>query len=306
MADGNGNGEKTALAKTSSKAIDFKTYLDLRRKSLAEVLPKHLTPERVIKIALLAYSKTPKLRECSMESLGQAVMQAAELGLEPGGALGHAYLVPYGQTCTLIPGYRGLIELAKRSGCVSRIEARIVYRRDRFKLRFGLATELEHEPALEGDPGEVLGVYAFATMPDDEVLIEWMRKDQLDAIRNRSKASGSGPWVTDTLEMYRKTCVRRLCKYLPLSPERAETLAKALEADDEEAIDVTPSEPEPDVRRASRSDRMRERLAPKREEPEQPSEPHDATTGEVGEPSPAPDSAPAHVSAGGKVRIQDA
>ncbi len=238
---------QTAITQQQKQTIQFRDYLDARRGNLATVLPKHLTPERVIKIALAAYSKTPKLRECSMDSVYAAVLQAAELGLEPGGALGHAYLVPYGQTCTFIPGYRGLIELARRSGEIESIEAHVVYERDTFKLRFGLDLTLEHEPYLDGDPGKLRFVYGIARLKGGERQVEVMTKAQIDAIRARSRSGNNGPWVSDYEEMARKTVVRRLCKYLPLSPERAQPLSTAIEHDESDLgpiIDVVPTETE--------------------------------------------------------------
>lgn len=252
-----GQKQNQAIQKVDPKqqAIsNFNQYLELRKSTLSRVLPKHMTPERLIKVAMLAYSKTPKLRECSLESVGQAVMQAAELGLEPGGVLGHAYLVPYGNTCTLIPGYRGLIELARRSGEIESIEAHVVYANDKFTLKFGLDPVLEHEPNLDSEPGGLRFVYAIAKLKDGGKQLEVMTKAQVDAIRKRSKSGNNGPWVTDYEEMARKTVVRRLVKYLPLSTERAETLAKALELDnDNEAIDVTATHGDVEFKASSRS-----------------------------------------------------
>lgn len=228
-----------ALAKPASKTVVLRDYLEARRKTLAEVLPRHLTPERIIKVALAAFSKTPKLQECTIESVAQSVMMAGELGLEAGGALGHAYLVPYGNACTLIVGYRGLIRLARQSGEIDSIEAHPVYEKDKFKLRYGLQQELEHEPYLAGDPGPLLFVYAVARLRDGGTQLEVMTKAQVDKIRGMAKGGNSKAWSDSYDEMARKTVVRRLCKYLPLSPEKAEPLARALEVEDQQpAIDV--------------------------------------------------------------------
>jgi recombination protein RecT len=129
----------------------------------------------------------------------------------------------------LIIGYRGLIDLARRSGQISRIEAHPAYEKDRFKIQFGLNPILEHEPDLSGDPGPMILVYAVAELRDGTKQVEVMTKKQVDGIRARSKAGKSGPWVTDYDEMAKKTVVRRLCKYLPLSVE----LVTAFERDDE-------------------------------------------------------------------------
>lgn len=298
MANGNGsNGQQTqAIQKAQTQApATFKDYLELRKANLRDVLPKHLTPERVCKVALVAYNKTPKLRECTMESLFLSIMQASELGLEPGGALGHAYMVPFKSDCTLIVGYRGLIELARRSGEIESIEAHVVHERDTFTLRFGLNAALDHEPCLSGDPGEMRFVYAVAKLKGGCVQFEVMTRDQVDKIRARSRSGNNGPWVTDYEEMARKTVVRRLIKYLPLSAERAEPLAKALELEDEgPTIDVSAEPPAPKAGRAAAVlERVKEQTIEASPEPE-----IDPNTGEVIPPAPAITEA-----AGGKVKI---
>lgn len=237
-----GSQTKALATKQPSKTMALKDYLEVRKKSLADVLPKHMTADRVIKVALAAFSKTPKLQECTIESVALSVMQGAELGLEVGGALGHAYLVPFGNVCTLIPGYRGLIKLARQSGEIDTIEAHPVYANDKFTLRFGLNPVLEHEPNLEGDPGEMRFVYAIARMKDGGHQLEVMTRAQVDKIRAGSRNANSQMWRDNYDEASRKTVIRRICKYLPLSPEKSEALAKALELEDErEPIDVTPA-----------------------------------------------------------------
>src|SRR5690348_12059314 len=100
-----------AIQKSSNMGI--KELLESRKGAIAQLLPRHLTADRLIKVALGCVMKTPALQKCTAASLLQSVIVAAELGLEPGGALGHLYLVPYGNTCTPIVGYRGFIELMR-------------------------------------------------------------------------------------------------------------------------------------------------------------------------------------------------
>lgn len=200
----------------------IKTLLQQSEKAIASRLPKHLTPDRITKVALTAINKTPKLMECSRESLLMSIMQAAELGLEPGGALGEGYLVPYGKQCQFIPGYRGLISLARRSGQIVSIEAHVVHEKDSFTCCLGLDPQLKHEPAWdEADPGKLRFVYAVAKLKDGGVQFEVMSRAQIEGIRSKSKAGSSGPWVDHYEEMARKTVVRRLFKYLPVSVELA-------------------------------------------------------------------------------------
>lgn len=211
-----------------AKIDTFAQFLAPRRKQLASVLPSHLTPERVCRVALTTITKTPALLECDMASVYQAIQQAAELGLEPGGALGQCYLIPYGKNCQLIVSYKGLIELARRSGEIESIEARVVHERDEFDVEFGLHSDIRHRPCLDGDPGQMVMVYAVARLKGGMVQFEVMTRAEVDSIRKRSKSGNSGPWVTDYDEMARKTVVRRLCKYLPISSEK---ISMALETE---------------------------------------------------------------------------
>lgn len=226
----------TAVA---TKSIDtLKSLLEKAKPSIQSLLPSHMTADKVIKTALLCATKTPKLQECTPLSVLQAVASAAELGLEAGSPLGHAYLVPFRNKrgimeCQLIVGYRGYIELARRSGEILSIEARVVHEKDTFRVAFGTERPIEHEPFLRGDPGPVYCAYAVAQVRDSWPQAEVMALADLNKIRARSKAKDDGPWVTDTEEMYRKTVVRRLQKYLPLSSEMAKAMAV-----DREAVDI--------------------------------------------------------------------
>lgn len=230
----------TAIQTTNQPQNSFQQFLAARKPHIAQVLPKHMTPERVVKVALTAYNRTPALANCSMQSIFMAIMQASELGLEPGGALGHVYLVPYGNQCQFILGYRGMIELARRSGEIESLEAHVVHANDAFEVEFGLETKLRHKPCLSGEAGEMCFVYALAKLKGGAIQFEVMTKSQVDAIKNRSRASKNGPWVTDYEEMARKSCVRRLFKYLPVSCEK---IADALEAEQGDYIDAELARP---------------------------------------------------------------
>tara|TARA_Y100000310_G_C20649464_1_gene798543 strand:+ start:34 stop:876 length:843 start_codon:yes stop_codon:yes gene_type:complete len=198
-----------------------------------EALAHQVDPDRLVRVALSEIRGNPKLQKCSPASLVSAILASGKLGLEPG-LLGQAYLVPYGQECTLIVGYRGLIDLARRSGEVEKIEARLVYEHDDFAVSFGTDEEFTHRPKMFGDRGAVIGVYAEAYYQSGTVQREFMTREEVEAIRSRSRAGKSGPWVTDWPEMARKTVVRRLVKYLPLTVEtmRGLTDADAIEFGD--------------------------------------------------------------------------
>lgn len=203
---------QTPQQKTLAKLITDMTP------ELAKALPKHVTPERMARIAVTVVRATPKLAECSPASFLGALLTASQLGLEPG-PTGEAYFVPYKNTCTFIPGYRGLIKLARQSGQVSDIYAELVYSNDIFKVSLGLNRDITHEIVDRNNRGEVTDVYAVAKFKDGTTTFVTMTKAEVEAIRRRSMAANNGPWVTDWGPMAKKTAVRQLSKWLPLSPE---------------------------------------------------------------------------------------
>ncbi|NVZ19549.1 recombination protein RecT [Pseudomonas costantinii] len=193
---------------------------------MALALPKHLTSDRLARIALTEIRKVPALAKCNQESFLGAVMQCAQLGLEPGSALGHSYLLPFGNgkakdglaNVQLIIGYRGMIDLARRSGQIISLTARAVHQNDRFSYRLGLDETIEHVPA-DGDRGKLTHVYAVAKLKDGGVQFEVMSLTDVEVVRKQSKAGNNGPWVSHFEEMAKKTAIRRLFKYLPVSIE---------------------------------------------------------------------------------------
>ena len=251
-----------ALARTSSAAITpkarmetLRSLLEAAKPSMGQVVPKHVTPERLVKLALVAASRTPLLLQCEPKSIVQGVMTAAQLGLDCGGVLGSAYLVPFKNQkqggryeAQLIVGYRGLVDLARRSGEIETIEAHVVYAHDSFEVAYGLDPVLRHVPCLTGDAGDPILVYAIARLKDGGRQVEVMTRSEVERIRSRSRAGSSGPWVTDWSEMARKTVVRRLCKYLPLSPELADALAADERVEGPASVEIVPvEEPEPET-----------------------------------------------------------
>lgn len=195
---------------------------------MALALPKHMTADRLARIALTEVRKVPALARCDQTSFLGAIMQCASLGLEPGGALGHAYLLPFenrkkGTTeVQFIVGYRGMIDLARRSGQIVSIEARTVHAADKFRVALGLEPKLEHEPAWEADDrGPLRFVYAVAKLHGGGVQFDVMSRAEIEKVRAQSKAGQSVPWVSHFDEMAKKTVIRRLFKYLPVSIEIA-------------------------------------------------------------------------------------
>lgn len=197
------------------------------KSQMALALPKHMTADRLARIATTEIRKVPALAKCNIESFMGSIMQCAQLGLEPGSALGHAYLLPFGNgkasdglaNCQLIIGYRGMIDLARRSGQIISIAARAVHERDQFSYEYGLHEDLQHKPCEDGEPGKLTHVYAVARLKDGGVQFEVMSKLEVDKVKAQSKAGSNGPWVSHYEEMAKKTVIRRLFKYLPVSIE---------------------------------------------------------------------------------------
>ena len=208
-----------------AKSNDIKNLImsDSAKKQFALSLPKHLSPDRFVRVALTAFNKTPKLLTCTKESLTECLMSCSELGLEPDGRRVH--LIPYGNKCTLIIDYKGLVALARRSGEVADIHADVVCENDKFDYSFGTNGNLEHRPAI-ATKGKVIAAYSFVKLKDGSTSYEVMNKEEIDAIRKRSKAANNGPWVTDWNEMAKKTVFRRHSKWLPLSAEFRDAVDK--------------------------------------------------------------------------------
>jgi recombination protein RecT len=215
--------------------------IERMKPEIARALPKHLNPDRMARIATTVLKQNPQLRRCTPESFLGALMTASQLGLEPG-PLGEAYLVPYGNTATFVPGYRGLIKLAWQSDQLSDIWAEIVCGNDEFSYDLGLARDLTHKPA-KGDRGKPTHVYAAARLKSGGTPFVVMTVDEVEAIRARSKAGKNGPWVTDWPAMAKKTAVKQLSKWLPMSTEFKLAAAhdEAVRTNvDTDLMDVTP------------------------------------------------------------------
>lgn len=198
---------------------------------IQQVAGRAMSGEKLIKLFAMAASRQPKLMECTPLSMLSAMVQCAELRLTPG-TMGSVHLIPYWNgranklEVQMIIGYRGLVELARRSGNIESIQAEVVRQGDDFRWSYGLETEFKHTP--KGDlKSPITHVWALAKFVGGGHHLIVMRVEEVDAIRQRAKKD-NGPWATDFPEMAKKTAIRRLCKYLPMTIEAAE----AIEASD--------------------------------------------------------------------------
>lgn len=237
------------------KAARFNTVRKLLespavQQQVARALPKYMTPERMLRVAVTALKNNPRLLECTEGSLINSVTQAAELGLEVNSPLGYAYLVPYKDQCTLQIGYRGFIQLAHRSGKISFIAAEVVYAKDQFAVQLGTNRGLLHVPFLGGDRGHRLGAYATVLFKDGTTDFEYMTSDEIGAIRGRSAGARQkgGPWDTDENAMWRKTPIRSLAKRLPMTADDQSLLRAAIIDEYNDAgVPIPGSLPEPQM-----------------------------------------------------------
>jgi recombination protein RecT len=193
-------------------------YLGTKMKEIGSVLPKHMNKERLARISFNVIRTNPKLLECDINSLMGAVMECAKLGLEPN-LMGQAYLIPFKKEVQFVIGYRGLIDLVRRSGKITNLEARVVYENDQFDYEYGVSADLKHKPALT-NKGKAIAYYAVATFKDGGFAFDVMSIEDIENHRDKySKAKNFGPWKDDFDAMAKKTVLRQLIKYLPISIE---------------------------------------------------------------------------------------
>ena len=242
------------------------------KRQLAMALPRHITSERMLRVFFTELKRIPNLKYCSLETTLGAMIQCAQLGLEPGAHLGHAYLLPYknnkrgGQyDCQLIIGYKGMRDLVHRSGAVYSIDVHVVYESDHFERKLGLEPQLIHEPVYQEGKNAIRGVYAVATLNNGAKQHDYMTFAEIEKARSFSASGRSNysPWITHYEEMAKKTVFRRLFKWLPTSVEmqRAIVVDEASERhenlmDFNDAIDLPSSDFEDSEPSVSKADEI--------------------------------------------------
>ncbi len=244
-----------------ARAVDtIRRALEERIDDIAAVLPEGMKPERFIRTAILAVSKSPDLLACSQASIVRSIVEAAELGLEPTGSLSRAWLVPFHDKdkprpeAQLIIGYQGLADLMRDTGRIRQVWAEVVYEGDEFAYELGMHPVLRHVPAHQTeDPTKITYAYACARFADGEVQFHVMSKAQVDAIRARSRAKNAPAWMYSYAQMARKSALRQLANYVPLSTKAQ----GAIERDDEREFSVPVAAPVP------KGSSLREQLAAK-------------------------------------------
>lgn len=216
--------------------------LEKMKGQLAMALPTFITADRMCRIVMTAIQQNPKLLECTRTSLYAAIMKASQLGIEPDGNLGHGYLIPFKKNSKVdgkwvsqlevqfIPGYKGLIDLARRSGEVSNIIAKEVYENDDFEIDWANEMPFRHKPFLNGDRGAIKFFWALARFKDGGFHWDYMTKEEIETIKNNSNGKDNDVWNKNFVEMAKKTVIRRIAKYLPMSVQRAAQFDQLQEA----------------------------------------------------------------------------
>ncbi len=212
--------------------------LQKHKSQIATALPKHMTPERMIRVALSAVSGNHLLMQCRPISLAACIVQSSILGLEPNSLLGESYLVPFYNSkvsaydCQLIPGYLGLVKLARNSGQVAMLDVQPVYEADEFEMFKGSEIWWRHKAPRTGERGKLQGYWAGYVLKDGSKNFEYMTVEQIEAHRDKFSKGAydkngklQGPWRDAPDWMYRKTVLKLLIKLMPKSVEVATALA---------------------------------------------------------------------------------
>lgn len=213
---------------------DMHQLIASHRKQIESVMSGALTADRLYGLLQSAVSREPKLLQCTPESIVACCMKCSTLGLEPSSVdgLGKAYILPYGNKnlasgrpeATFILGYKGMLDLARRSGELKSITVTAAFDGDSIELMMGQDGEpwLKEMPInldASHDPANLRFVFLCAKFTNGGSHAEYMTKSEIDAVRARSKAGNTGPWKSDYVAMAKKTIIRRSFPYLPIDTQ---------------------------------------------------------------------------------------
>ncbi|MCW3581753.1 recombinase RecT [Burkholderia cenocepacia] len=223
--------KQVATGKKDNPVASFSSFLDKFKPQMALALPKHLTADRMARLAVTAFSSTPKLQECEPKTIVASIMTAATLGLEIG-VDGQGFLVPYGRTCQFVPGWKGLVDLVSRSGRAT-VWTGAVFEGDEFDYALGDSPFIRHRPGEENDPDKITHVYAVGRVNGSEYpVIEVWTIRKVWKHRDKYNKVGAKHYSFRDPEMYaRKVPLLQVLKYMPKSIELQNAMAIANAAD---------------------------------------------------------------------------
>lgn len=220
---------------TAAAPIDnIKGYIQSQWPKIAKVLPKHMSPERMMQLAISTVNKNPKLANCSVESVLSCFMTASSLGLEPNdvNGLGQCYIIPYGRTATFIPGYRGLIQLALNTGEIQSITVEVVYEGDEFDYALGDESYIKHKPSMtaEHKPENMVCAYCITRFNSGGIQRKVMTRSDIERRRKESQSGNrsDSSWVKWYEEMSKKTVLRAASKTWPMASEKSQAFNAAM------------------------------------------------------------------------------
>lgn len=256
---------QSLLAKVGDKRLSFGARLNsvgdvmkaMSSKMMA-ALPKHVTADRMIRVAINCIRKTPKLLDCDPASLFGAITEAATYGWELGGVLGHAYLVPFKRECQLIPGYKGLIDLCRRSGQISTVSLEVVHDGDVFDYSIGDTPHIKHKPDDRNPKRHekpITHAYAVVRLRDGGIQRSVWSREQIDAHKEQyssgwryaEKGNKDSPWHTAWPTMAKKTVIRDMIQrgLVPVSAEYRDLIHRGIQNDDDgidlDTLDIVPA-----------------------------------------------------------------
>lgn len=265
--------DATAIQPAAAPPKKAPTVADIivaKKASFADVATKYLTPERLVKLAVVALAKTPDLAKVPVASLIAELINCSRLGLEPN-VEGGRWLLPFKRKVDgkeffeLVPvtDYRGLIDIARRSGEVLAIHADVVREKDKweFWVDAGGATLIHlHHRRSEGERGDIIGAYAIVKLKNGEVQATFVTLQEIGSARSRSRGADSkfSPWVNDFEAMAKKTAIRRLYNLLPKTPDISE--AREVLAEEDKVVEMEVAEAAPGAPTATATARVKERL----------------------------------------------
>lgn len=227
-----------------TKSMSIADLIKAMQPEIRKALPEVITVERFTRMALSALNTTPKLKECTQMSFLSALMNAAQLGLEPNTPLGQAYLIPFKNKgvleCQFQIGYKGLIDLSYRNPLVQTIQAQAVYENDEFEYELGLDPKLVHRPVLH-DRGEVILFYGFFKLTNGGFGFEVMSREDIDAYAkeySKSFDTSFSPWKSNYIGMAKKTVIKQALKYAPIKADFRRALSTDETVKNELSVDM--------------------------------------------------------------------
>ena len=269
-----------ALTARNDKLTRLKGLLEKAKPKFEEVLPRHMSVNRLTRTAAYVAATNPDLLNCTEVSFLNACMKAAQLGLEPTGEYGGGHFVRFGDQCTFVPDYRGVLDVVRRTGKVDSVRAYVIHENDDYEVDYMANPPVQHRPMLVNDPGKPIAYYAIATLNGSTVpAFEIMRRDEVDAHRRKLRSGNSDAWASHFDRMALKTVLLRLCNLLPRSVEMMLVAESSYQADVEvvspSAVDIPAEVTEVIVEPPkSRTEEALGRLKPAPEPAPEPEEAH--------------------------------